>query len=106
MLPTRTFDGELELFVGERSVKLIELGPAHTGGDVVVHLPDAGVVFTGDLLFHGGHPVIWAGPIANWIAACERIADLGASTVVPGHGPVATTAAVDAQTRLLRVADG
>jgi cyclase len=92
--PTRTFDGELDLLVGDRRVRLLEVGPAHTAGDVVVHLPDEGVVFTGDILFHGGHPIVWAGPVTNWIAACDRILDLGAPTVVPGHGPLATPAAV------------
>jgi glyoxylase-like metal-dependent hydrolase (beta-lactamase superfamily II) len=93
-LPTRTFDGELELRVGDRQVRLIEVGPAHTAGDVVVHLPAEGVLFTGDILFHGGHPIVWAGPIANWIAACQRLEGLSATTVIPGHGPLATTAAV------------
>jgi cyclase len=92
--PNRTFAGELELRVGDRRVRLLEVGPAHTAGDVVVHLPDDGVVFTGDILFHGGHPVVWAGPVRNWIAACDRILDLGAPTVVPGHGPLATCDAV------------
>ncbi len=63
--------------VGDRRVRLIEVGPAHTGGDVVVHLPDDGVVFTGDILFHGGHPIVWAGPVGNWIAACDRSAQPG-----------------------------
>ena len=67
--PTTTFDGALSLVVGDRRVDLLELGPAHTGGDVAVHLPDDGVLFTGDLVFHGGHPIVWAGPIANLIAA-------------------------------------
>jgi cyclase len=93
-LPTRTFDGELEVRVGERRVRLIEVGPAHTDGDVVVHLPDDGVVFTGDILFHGGHPVVWSGPVANWVAALDRIMALGAATVVPGHGPLADNGAV------------
>ena len=62
--------------VGDRAVSLLEVGPAHTAGDVVVHLPDDGVVFTGDILFHGGHPIVWAGPVANWIAACDRILEL------------------------------
>jgi glyoxylase-like metal-dependent hydrolase (beta-lactamase superfamily II) len=88
--PTRTFDRELELRVGDRRVRLLEVGPAHTAGDVVVFLPDDGVVFTGDIVFHGGHPVVWAGPVGNWIAACDRVLALGASTVVPGHGPLAT----------------
>jgi len=93
-LPSRTFEGRLDLRVGDRPVSLLEVGPAHTAGDVVVHLPDEGVVFSGDILFHGGHPIVWAGPVANWIAACERILELAPTVVVPGHGPLATPAAV------------
>ncbi len=93
-LPTTTFEGRLDLRIGTRPVTLLEVGPAHTGGDVVVHLPDDGVVFTGDILFHGGHPIVWAGPVANWVAACDRVLELDASVVVPGHGPLATPTAV------------
>ncbi len=89
--PNRTFTGGLDLTVGDRPVHLLEVGPAHTDGDVIVHVPDAGVVFTGDILFHGGHPIVWSGPIANWIAACDLLLGLeGVTTVVPGHGPVTT----------------
>ncbi len=91
-LPNRTFTGVLDLAVGGRRVSLVEVGPAHTGGDVVVHMPDEGVVFTGDILFHGGHPIVWAGPVSNWIAACDRILALEPVIVVPGHGPVAGAA--------------
>ncbi|HET6836220.1 MAG TPA: MBL fold metallo-hydrolase [Acidimicrobiales bacterium] len=63
--PTRTFTGQLDLRAGDRPVRLIEVGPAHTAGDVIVHVPDAGVVFTGDIVFHGGHPIVWAGPVTN-----------------------------------------
>ncbi len=93
-LPSRTFEGRLDLLVGERSVSLLEMGPAHTAGDAVVHLPAEDVVFTGDILFHGGHPIVWAGPVANWIAACDRILALEPTVVVPGHGPLATATAV------------
>jgi glyoxylase-like metal-dependent hydrolase (beta-lactamase superfamily II) len=92
--PTETFDGELALTVGDRTMQLVELGPAHTRGDVIAYLPDERLVFTGDLLFHGGHPVVWAGPVSNWIAACDRIVALDAKTVVPGHGPVTDNGAV------------
>jgi cyclase len=86
--PTRTFSGRLDVPVGDRQVELIEVGPAHTDGDVIVHVPDAGVVFAGDILFIGGHPIMWTGPVHNWIAACDRIAATGAERIVPGHGPV------------------
>jgi glyoxylase-like metal-dependent hydrolase (beta-lactamase superfamily II) len=92
--PTATFEGRLDVRVADRPVTLLEVGPAHTAGDVVVHLPDDGVVFTGDILFHGGHPIVWAGPVANWVAACDRVLGLDASVIVPGHGPLATPAAV------------
>ena len=94
-VPTTTFEGRLDLDVGGRQVVLLEVGPAHTEGDVIVHLPDEDVVFTGDILFHGGHPIVWAGPVANWMAACDRILELAPAVVVPGHGPLATVAAVE-----------
>lgn len=97
VLPSRTFDGQLELTVGGRRVRLIEVGPAHTAGDVVAHLPEDGVLFTGDMLFHGGHPIVWAGPVANWIAACDRLLSLEVATVVPGHGPLASPVAIAAE---------
>ncbi|MBW0012017.1 fumarylacetoacetate hydrolase family protein [Mycobacterium sp.] len=84
----QTFEWELTLEVGGRRVDLLNLGPAHTAADSVVHVPDAGVLFGGDLLFIGCTPIVWAGPIANWIAACDVMIALDASIVVPGHGPV------------------
>jgi glyoxylase-like metal-dependent hydrolase (beta-lactamase superfamily II) len=94
-VPTRTFEQQLEVRVGDRVVSLLEVGPAHTAGDAVVHLADEGIVFTGDILFHGGHPIVWAGPVANWITACDRVLALHPTVVVPGHGPLATPAALE-----------
>lgn len=88
--PSRTFDRELDVQVGNRTANLIEVGPAHTQGDVIVHVPDARTVFTGDILFAQAHPIIWAGPVRNWIDACERIEAMDVQTVVPGHGPLST----------------
>jgi cyclase len=87
-MPTRTFDGELDVPVGDKTVRLIEVGPAHTRGDVLAYVPADRVVYTGDILFVGGHPIIWAGPIRNWIKACQLMLDLDIETVVPGHGPI------------------
>ena len=87
-LPDVTFDRDLTLDIGGREVHVMNLGPAHTSADSVVHIPDAGVLFAGDLLFIGCTPIVWDGPIANWIAACDTMIALDAPTVVPGHGPV------------------
>jgi cyclase len=92
--PTREFSGELTLQVGGREVRLIEVGPAHTPGDLIVHVPDANVVFAADVLFTGVTPVMWAGPTARWIAALDRIVGLDPQIVVPGHGPISGTADV------------
>ncbi|KJF19289.1 MBL fold metallo-hydrolase [Rhodococcus sp. WS3] len=84
----RTFDDRLTVELGGRTVHILNLGPAHTAADSVVHVPDADVLFAGDLLFIGCTPIVWEGPISNWIAACDKMLELDASTVVPGHGPV------------------
>jgi cyclase len=86
--PHREYDGELAITVGGVDVLLIDVGPAHTSGDTIVYCERDGVVFTGDIVFAGGTPIVWAGPVANWIAACRRISELGADLLVPGHGPV------------------
>jgi cyclase len=94
VLPGETFSGELSLRVGSREVRLIEVGPAHTRGDTLALVPAERVLFTGDILFHGGHPIAWAGPVSNWIAACDRILAMDVEAIVPGHGPLADKQAV------------
>jgi glyoxylase-like metal-dependent hydrolase (beta-lactamase superfamily II) len=54
------------------------------------------VVFTGDILFIEGHPILWAGPVKNWINACDRIISMEVDFVVPGHGPVTDNRGVKA----------
>jgi glyoxylase-like metal-dependent hydrolase (beta-lactamase superfamily II) len=88
-LPQETFSGARSLRVGDRELHLIEVGPAHTRGDTLVHAPAERVLYSGDILFSGAHPIAWAGPVSNWIAACERILALDVAVIVPGHGPLA-----------------
>jgi cyclase len=92
--PTRTFDGAMRLTVGDVPVSLVEVGPAHTRGDTIVHLPGEGVLFSGDVLFVGGHPVTWSGSVRGWVDACDRILDMDFDVVVPGHGPITDKAGV------------
>lgn len=92
--PTRTFSGELDLDVDGVAVRLVEVGPAHTAGDLIVHLPEEGVVCAGDVVFNEDHPVHWAGPLESVHRACLRILDCEPRVVVPGHGPVMTPAEV------------
>lgn len=94
-LPDHTFDETEAIAVGGRRTHLRTLGPAHTPGDLIVHLPDAGVVFTGDLLFIGSTPVIWHGPLRNWIDALDHILGLDAESYIPGHGPICGRAEIE-----------
>lgn len=86
--PTRTFDKRLDIRIGDKPVQLLEVGPAHTRGDVLVYSPKDRTVFTGDILFIEGTPVMWEGPVGNWISACRLIEGMDVEHIVPGHGPV------------------
>jgi cyclase len=93
-VPEETFAGELTLPVGDRELQLVEVGPAHTRGDTLVYAARERVLFSGDILFSQAHPIAWAGPVSNWIAACDRIMALDVAVIVPGHGPLAGLDAV------------
>lgn len=90
---TNTFSGHRTITIGKQrdadtKVELFELGPAHSRGDMVCWVPHAKVLYSGDLLFIGGTPIVWHGPTNNWIKACDYMLDLQPDVVVPGHGPV------------------
>lgn len=94
-LPTRKYDGRLQIDVGGRAVELIEVGPAHTAGDAIAWVPDVSVCFAADILFIGGTPIMWAGPVDSWLRALDTALGLNAGTYVPGHGPLCTRAEVE-----------
>lgn len=94
--PDVAFLDQLNVDVGGREVQLIELGPAHTSGDAVAFVPDASVLFAGDLLFIGGTPISWSGAVDRWLDACERMISWEPTVVVPGHGPVTDVSGIAA----------
>jgi glyoxylase-like metal-dependent hydrolase (beta-lactamase superfamily II) len=96
VLPTTTFSGSYSVSVGGTQVDLVEVGPAHTAGDTLVFVPSARTVYTGDILFIGGTPIVWAGPLDNWIKACDLICNSDVEHIVPGHGPLTDKAGVAA----------
>lgn len=95
--PNHGFSGEETISVNGIDLVLLEVGPAHTPGDAMVHVPSEKVLYTGDILFSGGTPVIWAGPVANIVAGLRKVLALAAEVIVPGHGPIATRADVELQ---------
>lgn len=87
--PQIGFDGEMRLNLGQRQL-LIKAMPGHTGGDAVVQVPDAGVVFAGDLFWRRSIPNLIDANTADWIRTLETLRQgQPVNTVfVPGHGEV------------------
>jgi len=91
--PSMTYDsGTLRLFLGKREVILFTL-PGHTGGDTLAYVPDADVVFTGDMGWSKTLPNLVDATVVDWIASLDKVLGNHArSKFVPGHGNVADAA--------------
>ncbi len=88
LLPTLTVGERLTLQRGKRTIDIRFLGRGHTGADLIVHLPQEGILMTGDL-------IVWPVPLvgstsfpADYSATLERLLTIPAQIIVPGHGPV------------------
>lgn len=84
--PDRTFEEWAELDLGGRVAVLRHLGRGHTDHDVIVHLPDTGVVFAGDLVEQGAPPGFEDSFPLDWPATLGHLLDLADGVVIPGHG--------------------
>ncbi|HLU28988.1 MAG TPA: MBL fold metallo-hydrolase [Glycomyces sp.] len=84
--PNCRVDGPIGLDLGGRTVVLRPAGPAHTDNDMVVEVPDAGVLFAGDLLENGAPPSYGDAYPYHWPQAVEYLLSWKPKTVVPGHG--------------------
>ncbi|MCX5115092.1 MBL fold metallo-hydrolase [Streptomyces sp. NBC_00378] len=101
--PELTFRDRTTLHVGTIRAELIHIGPAaHTTDDTIVWLPDQGVLFTGDLVMNGVTPFCVMGSVTGSLRALEQLRALGATTVVPGHGPVGGPEILDVNEAYLR----
>jgi glyoxylase-like metal-dependent hydrolase (beta-lactamase superfamily II) len=84
--PTMTFESGMSLFLGKREVKLFHLGAGHTAGDIVAWVPDAQVMFSGDLVEY--HSACYCGDahLREWPLTLDEIRDLSPKALVPGRG--------------------
>ncbi len=104
--PDHTFSTETTVSFAGRELHLRHLGRGHTDNDIVVEIPDAGVVFAGDLIEEGNPPAFQDSFPLEWPDTAERILGIAGGPVVPGHGAVVDRAYVEAQRRdLLAVAE-
>ena len=95
--PERTLEETAYVDLGERRLELRYLGRGHTDDDIVVLVPDAGVLFAGDLLENGAPPVFGDAYPLDWPETASRLLDLVRGPVVPGHGDVADRRFVEDQ---------
>lgn len=93
----RWIDAAVTLEVGGTKFVLQPAGPAHTPEDLVVHLPQRGVLFAGDLVFRGRIPFVGQADSARWIESLDRLLAFDARLIIPGHGPASTSARADLQ---------
>jgi cyclase len=92
--PNIVYESEIELFLGSRRVA-VRYYPGHTGGDSVVFVPDANVVFCGDLFWRKTLPNMIDGTTDKWAETDAKLAaESPAATFIPGHGDVGTVAEV------------
>jgi cyclase len=90
--PDLTFPDRLTIHLGGRQIDLHFYGRAHTRGDIVLHLPHDGVTFAGDVAFHQYIPNARDGFPIDWVGVASAVEALGSTHIIPGHGPVGTTA--------------
>ncbi|HEY8566394.1 MAG TPA: MBL fold metallo-hydrolase [Beijerinckiaceae bacterium] len=88
--PTLAFETELTLYLGRRQVRLMHLGAGHTAGDIVAWVPDAGVMFSGDLVEY--HSACYCGDahLREWPGTLDAIRDFAPRALVPGRGDALT----------------
>jgi cyclase len=88
-IPTQVFEDRLELEIGGVEIELIHTG-GHTPGSSVVWLPEAGVLFAGDLIFEGRYPFLATASVEDLMGTLRWLPSLGARVIVPGHGILCT----------------
>jgi len=89
--PTITFPDQVSVWLGRREVRIIHVGRGHTAGDVVAIVPDAGVVFSGDLVEYKSACYCGDAHFVDWLATLDHLAELQANALVPGRGAALTS---------------
>ena len=84
--PTTTFSDTMSVYLGNRRVDLMHLGRAHTAGDIVIHVPDANVMFTGDIVEYHSACYCGDGHFADWGDTLDEIKAFGVDAIAPGRG--------------------
>ena len=88
--PTITFPGQISVWLGKREVRILHIGRGHTAGDVIAVVPDANVVFSGDLVEYRSACYCGDAHFNDWPATLDILAQMQATALVPGRGAALT----------------
>ena len=100
VMPDETFTDKKIINMGGVIIELLNLGPAHSPGDIIVWLPQKKLVISGDMAFHQRMlPLFEHTNTAGWIKTWEKFAGLKAEYVIPGHGEATNMAEVTRYTK-------
>ena len=100
-LPAVTFQESMKLHVGEHVFELLHT-PGHTASETAVHIPQEGVIFTGDNIFYQVQAFLHEAVPLDWLDSLEKVRCFNAGILVPGHGEVCTPAYLDEQAAFIR----
>jgi glyoxylase-like metal-dependent hydrolase (beta-lactamase superfamily II) len=89
--PSITFPDEMSVWLGRREVRIMHIGRGHTSGDVVAYVPDANVVYSGDLVEYRSACYCGDAHFTDWPATLDRLAEFRAGALVPGRGAALKT---------------
>jgi glyoxylase-like metal-dependent hydrolase (beta-lactamase superfamily II) len=95
--PTLTFEGAMSVYLGRREVRLMHLGAGHTAGDLVAYVPDAGAMFSGDLVEYRSACYCGDAYLRRWPMTLDAIRALRPRAVVPGRGDALDGAGIVAE---------
>ncbi|MEO1153993.1 MAG: MBL fold metallo-hydrolase [Pseudomonadota bacterium] len=84
--PTTTFKGRMSVYLGQRRVDLMQLGRAHTAGDMGIYVPDQNVMFTGDIVEYHSACYCGDGHFHDWPGTLEAIRAWDLDAIAPGRG--------------------
>jgi len=89
--PTTTFPDQISVWLGRREVRIMHIGRGHTAGDAIAVVPDAGVVFAGDLVEYKSACYCGDAHIGDWLDVLDRLDEMQPAALVPGRGAALTT---------------
>ncbi len=90
--PTITLTKNLNIYLNVngklKEFRVIHLCKAHTNGDIVIYVPDEGVLFSGDIVFNGRLPFLGSGNSKTWLKCLDEISKWNVKILLPGHGKI------------------